>query len=31
VTLEIKTGQRRVIEYLFSPLLWAKKAALRER
>jgi hemolysin D len=31
VTTEIKTGQRRVIEYLLSPLLRAKQAALRER
>jgi hemolysin D len=31
VTVEIKTGQRRVIEYLLSPLLRAKQAALRER
>jgi hemolysin D len=31
VTAEIKTGQRRVIEYLLSPLMRAKQAALRER
>ncbi len=31
VTVEIKTGQRRVIEYLLSPLLRAKQSALRER
>jgi len=31
VTVEIKTGQRRVIEYLLSPLLRATQSALRER
>lgn len=31
VTTEIKTGQRRVIEYLLSPLLRARQAAMRER
>jgi hemolysin D len=31
VTAEIKTGQRRVIEYLLSPLLRARHAAMRER
>jgi hemolysin D len=31
VTVEIKTGQRRVIEYLLSPLLRYKQEALRER
>jgi hemolysin D len=31
VTVEIKTGSRRVIEYLLSPLLRYKQAALRER
>lgn len=31
VTAEIKTGQRRVIEYLLSPLLRARQVALRER
>ena len=31
VTAEIKTGQRRVIEYLLSPLLRTRHAALRER
>lgn len=31
VTVEIKTGQRRVIEYLLSPLLKAVKESLRER
>ncbi len=31
VTAEIKTGQRRVIEYLLSPVLRARQAALRER
>jgi hemolysin D len=31
VTVEIRTGRRRVIEYLLSPLLRAKQAALRER
>jgi hemolysin D len=31
VTVEIKTGSRRVIEYLLAPLLRYKQAALRER
>jgi hemolysin D len=31
VTAEIKTGQRRVIEFLLSPLLRARQSALRER
>ena len=31
VTAEIKTGQRRVIDYLLSPLLRARQGAMRER
>jgi hemolysin D len=31
VTVEIKTGQRRVIEFLLSPLLKSVKESLRER
>lgn len=31
VTVEIKTGQRRVLEYLLSPLLKSMKESLRER
>ena len=31
VTVEIKTGQRRVIEYLLSPLVKSMKETLRER
>ena len=31
VTVEIKTGSRRMIEYLLSPLLRYKKDSLRER
>ena len=31
VTVEIKTGQRRLIEYLLSPLLKSVKESLRER
>lgn len=31
VTVEIKTGERRVIEYLLSPLLKSVKESLRER
>jgi hemolysin D len=31
VTAEIKTGQRRVISYLLSPLLRYKQEGLRER
>ena len=31
VTVEIKTGQRRVIEYLLSPLLKSIKESLRKR
>ena len=31
VTAEIKTGQRRVIEYFLSPLLQYKDESLRER
>ena len=30
-TVEIKTGSRRVIEYLLSPLLRYKQEAMRER
>jgi hemolysin D len=31
ITAEIKTGQRRVIEYLFSPIQRAGSVSLRER
>lgn len=31
VTVEIKTGQRRIIEYLLSPLVKSMKESLRER
>jgi hemolysin D len=31
VNVEIKTGERRVIEYLLSPLLQHRREALRER
>ena len=31
VTVEIKTGSRRIITYLLSPLLKFKQEALRER
>ena len=31
VTAEIKTGQRRVIEFLLSPLLRYRHDAIRER
>jgi hemolysin D len=31
VTVEIKTGSRRVISYLLSPIIRAKHEALRER
>jgi hemolysin D len=31
VTVEIKTGSRRVISYLLSPILKFKQQALRER
>lgn len=31
VTVEIKTGQRRIIEYLLSPLLKSMKESLKER
>jgi hemolysin D len=31
VTVEIKTGKRRVIEYLLSPLLRYRQEAMRER
>ena len=31
VTAEIKTGQRRIIEYVLSPLLRYKQESLRER
>jgi membrane fusion protein, hemolysin D len=31
VTVEIKTGKRRVIEYLLSPLLKSVQESLRER
>jgi hemolysin D len=30
-TVEIKTGKRRLIEYLLSPLLKSVKESLRER
>ena len=31
VTVEIKTGERRIIEFLLSPLLRYKQESLRER
>ena len=31
VTIEIKTGSRRIIEYVFSPLLETTSSAMRER
>jgi hemolysin D len=31
VTVEVKTGSRRIITYLLSPLLKLKQEALRER
>ena len=31
VTVEIKTGQRRIIEFLRSPLLRYRQESLRER
>jgi hemolysin D len=31
VTAEIKTGSRRIIGYLFSPLIKYKQESLRER
>ena len=31
VSVEIKTGERRIIEYLLSPLLKSVKESLRER
>ncbi|KYG21653.1 hemolysin secretion protein D, partial [Bradyrhizobium sp. AT1] len=31
VTVEIKTGQRRIIEYVMSPVLRYKQESLRER
>ena len=31
VTVEIKTGSRRIISYLLSPLLKYKQEAMRER
>ena len=31
VTVEIKTGSRRIISYLLSPLLKYRQEALRER
>jgi hemolysin D len=31
VTVEIKTGQRRIIEFLLSPLLRYRHETLRER
>ena len=31
VTVEIKTGKRRILEYLFSPLVETSSRALRER
>ncbi len=31
VTVEIKTGSRRIIEYVLSPLLRYKQESLRER
>lgn len=31
VTLEVKTGSRRIISYLFTPLVEVSSAAMRER
>ena len=31
VTVEIKTGRRRILEYLFSPLVETASRAMRER
>jgi hemolysin D len=31
VTVEVKTGQRRVIEYFLAPLLQHSRESLRER
>ena len=31
VTAEVKTGERRIIEYFLSPLLRYKQEAIRER
>jgi hemolysin D len=31
VTVEIKTGSRRILEYLFSPLVEVAGKAMRER
>ena len=31
VTVEIKTGRRRIIEYLMSPLMRDRQESLRER
>jgi hemolysin D len=31
VTVEVKTGKRRLIEYLMSPLLRYRQESLRER
>ena len=31
VTVEVKTGNRRILEYLFSPLVEVTSAALKER
>ncbi len=31
VTIEIKTGSRRIIEYVLAPLLRYKQESLRER
>ena len=31
VTVEVKTGQRRIIEYVMSPLLRYRQESLRER
>ncbi len=31
VTVEIKTGQRRILEYLFSPLAEVSSEAMKER
>jgi hemolysin D len=31
VTVEVKTGQRRVLDYLLSPLLKSVNESLRER
>jgi hemolysin D len=31
VTVEIKTGSRRIVEFLLSPLLRYKQESLRER